>query len=392
MALDDRSESRLEEPARAPAQRAPRRGTEHDPERDSERDDAKDDSPEQSAHRSRVSRRSLVIGGVALLLVLALGALLYWLHARHFEDTDDAFIDTHMIHVSPQIAGQVLRVYVNDNQRVRAGEPLVDLDPSDEQARLQEALANQAQAETQLQQAQAQQTAAQAAHEQAMANAAAAAAQAVNAARDYERYSKLKITNPRAVAQIQLDQSEAAQRSTSAQLVAARQQVRSAAVQIDVARTQVAGAQARIKAAAASVAESRIALGYTRIVAPVDGHVAQLTVAIGNYITPGGQMMSIVPTLVWVTANFKETDLDLIRPGQPVSVHVDACPGADLAGHVDSVERGAGQAFALLPPENATGNYVKVVQRVPVKIVLEQYPRDCPIGPGMSVEPKVRVR
>lgn len=390
MGLDDSGESTLDKPARAPGARGQSASSARDD--DHEHDEDEKSQAEDAQHHPSVSRRTLVIGGIGLLLILAVAGLIWWLHARHFEDTDDAFIDTHMIHVSPQVAGQVLRVYVIDNQLVRAGQPLVDLDPSDEQARLQEARANQAQAETELQQATVQQTAAQAAYEQAMANTTASEAQAVNARRDYDRYRKLKSTNPRAVAQIQLDQSEAAARSTSAQLVAARQQVRSAAVQIAVARSQVTGAQARIKAAAASAAESRIALGYTRVVAPVEGHVAQLTVAVGNYITPGGQMMDIVPVLVWVTANFKETALDLIRPGQQVSVHVDACPGVDLVGRVDSIERGAGQAFALLPPENATGNYVKVVQRVPVKIVLEQYPRTCPIGPGMSVEPKVRVR
>jgi membrane fusion protein (multidrug efflux system) len=120
--------------------------------------------------------------------------------------------------------------------------------------------------------------------------------------------------------------------------------------------------------------------------------VTQKTVAVGNYVQPGVQMMAIVPLEEWVTANFKETQLAYMRPGQPVTIKVDACPSKSFRAHVDSIQRGAGQAFQVLPPENATGNFVKVVQRVPVKIVFDQTPADCPLGPGMSVTPTVRVR
>jgi len=406
MALDDTEDTRVAARAdRAPVRPAsgdqtrPGRRGERPDEGDSGESQGEADSEGDADHRPAAHtghparrRRILLVGGIVLLAVLVIGGTLYWLHARNFESTDDAYVDTHLIHVSPQIGGSVTRVYVNDNQLVRAGEVLAEIDAAQPRARLEAALADEAQARTQLQQAQAQRTAAQAAYDQATANAMAADAQAVNAGRDYQRYRTLKSTNPRAVAQIQLDQSEAAARSTTAQLAAARQQVRSAAAQIDVAQTQIAAAMARIRAAEAQAQEARISVGYTQVLAPAAGHVAQLSVAVGNYVAPGGQMMAIVPLAVWVTANFKETQLDLIRPGQSVDVHVDACPRSDLSGRVDSIERGAGQAFALLPPENATGNWVKVVQRVPVKIVLGAVPRDCPLGPGMSVEPKVRVR
>jgi membrane fusion protein, multidrug efflux system len=335
------------------------------------REQSRGDDP--GGRKRRISPRTVLILGVLLLAILGVVGLLYWLHARHFESTDDAFIDTHLVRVSPQIAGQVVRVYVTDNQLVRVGQPIVDLESSQQQAALDQALANETQSQTELAQAQAQLTSAQAAYQQSQANSVAANAQAVNARRDYVRYTSLKKTNPRAVAQIQLDQSEAANRSTAAQLAAARQQVRSAGVQIAVAQTQIAGAQAKIKAEEAAAQAARINLGYTHVPAPLDGHVAQLSVAVGNYIAPGGQLMAIVPLRVWVT------------------VHVDGC-GLDLEGRVDSIQRGAGQAFQLLPPQNATGNWVKVVQRVPVKIVLNEYPRDCALGPGMSVEPRVSVR
>jgi membrane fusion protein (multidrug efflux system) len=147
-----------------------------------------------------------------------------------------------------------------------------------------------------------------------------------------------------------------------------------------------------VRAAAAQLNEASINAGYAQIIAPVRGHVAQKTVAVGNYVQPGTQLLAIVPLDIWVTANFKETQLALMRVGQRVDIHVDACPKDHIRGHVDSIQRGAGQAFGILPPENATGNYVKVVQRVPVKILFDDHPADCPLGPGMSVEPRVRVR
>jgi membrane fusion protein (multidrug efflux system) len=136
----------------------------------------------------------------------------------------------------------------------------------------------------------------------------------------------------------------------------------------------------------------RIGLSYTRLVAPIDGTVTKLNIATGSYVQPGQEVMAIVPHTLWVTANFKETQLAYMRPGQPVTFKIAACGGEKLSGHVDSIQRGAGQAFQLLPPENATGNFVKVVQRVPVKIVFDTAPQHCVLGPGMSVTPRVKVR
>jgi membrane fusion protein (multidrug efflux system) len=310
-------------------------------------------------------RRPLVRVGIAvLILVLIVGGLLWWLNARKYETTDDAFIDAHIVQVSPQIAGQVIRIYVNDNQLVREGEPLIDIDLRDATARLNQVVAQLAQAQTQI--------------AQARSTEAGAAAQAANAARDLARYNYLKRTTPAAVAQQQIDQAQA--------------NAKNAAAQRDAAQAQIKGAEAQIKVLKAQEAQARLNLGYTRIVAPVAGHIAQRSVALGNYVTPGQQLMAIVPLQVWVTANYKETQLARMRVGQPVTIDVDACPDAEVHGHIDSIQRGAGQAFGILPPENATGNFVKVVQRVPVKIVLDKLPRDCPLGPGMSVGPSVKVR
>jgi membrane fusion protein, multidrug efflux system len=331
-------------------------------------------------------------GAVLALAVLAGGVFLWWWEGRRYESTDDAFIDAHLVRFAPRITGQVIAVHAEDNQLVHAGDTLVEIDPADAQAALDQALAQQSQAETALGQAQADLKLAQAQYGQAGASAQGVQAQAVNAAQDLKRYEELKASTPGAVAQGQLDAAVAAARSTAAQRDAARHQVGSAGAQIAAGQAAVAGAQARIETARAQVRLARLNLEYTHVVAPETGTVARRNVAVGNYVAPGQQLLAIVPLKVWVTANFKETQLDHMHPGQRASVHIDACPGTEVRAHVDSIQRGAGQAFALLPPENATGNYVKVVQRVPVKIVLDETPAGCPLGPGMSVVPRVQVR
>ncbi len=329
-----------------------------------QKDDESKDGGDAEKKPSVLANPWIKYGGIALIAAVLIVALIWWLSARRYEDTDDAFIDTHIVHLSPQIAGRVVRVLVNDNQAVRKGQLLVEIDPADAEAKLSQALAQEAQAKTQV--------------AQATSGERGAAAQEASAASDLARYRLLQRTDPAAVAGQQIDQATAA--------------ARNAAAQRDAARAQIAGAEAQIKVDEAAIATARLELGYTKVVAPVSGHVAQRSVAVGNYTAPGEALMAIVPNELWVTANFKETQLALMRVGQGVSVSVDACAGGDIAGHVQSIQRGAGQAFGILPPENATGNYVKVVQRVPVKIVLDRVPRDCVLGPGMSVTPSVKVR
>src|SRR5580704_488947 len=347
---------------------------------------------EKKPQRKPLNRKAALIVGAVVACVLAVVALVWWLHARHYESTDDAFIDAHVVQIAPRIAGQVARVLVRDNQAVEAGDLLVEIDRADPESRLSQVTSQQVEAQTQLAQANAQLPASAAAYAGALANASAARSQAAKALRDLERYQTLHQANPKAVSQTQLDQIVTAADNAKAQREAAEEQVRSAAAQVDVTRVQITGAEARLKTLQAQVEEAQLNVGYTHIIAPFAGHVTQKSVALGSYVSPGQELMSLVPLDIWVTANFKETQLALMRPSQSVAVAVDACPGMTLDGHVDSIQRGSGQAFALLPAENATGNFVKVVQRVPVKIVLDRVPRDCILGPGMSVEPKVQVR
>jgi membrane fusion protein (multidrug efflux system) len=331
--------------------------------KDKDKDDEKDGDDEDSKP-SFIKSTWFKIGAAILLVVAIIVALVWWLNARQYEDTDDAFIDTHIVHIAPQIAGQIVAIHVTDNQYVRKGQPLVDIDSADATAKLNQIESQEAQAETQ--------------YYQALATERGAEAEAQNAERDLGRYRLLQSTMPAAVAQQQIDQAVATDKNAIAQR--------------DSARAQISGAVAQIKAYKAQIAAAQLTLSYTHIAAPEDGTIAQRTVALGNYVTPGQEMMAVVPLHIWVTANFKETQLARMRVGQHVTVEVDACADADVRGHVDSIQRGAGQAFGILPPENATGNYVKVVQRVPVKILLDRVPKDCVLGPGMSVEPSVKVR
>ncbi len=329
---------------------------------------------------------------MVLAIVLAVAGVLWWLHARHFESTDDAFVDTHMVHLAPQIAGAVTAVSVDDNQLVQAGQALVTIDSADAQARVAQARAQHAQAQAQLANAQAQIRINEATLRQSQADVQAAQAQASIAALDLARYERLAALNPAAVAQQQLDQARTAQQSTAAQWESATRAALVRVAQVAASRTLLAAGSQQVAAAQAQLDEAGIALGYAQIAAPITGHIAQKSVAVGQYVQPGTQILAIVPLQLWVTANFKETQLVFMRPGQSVRIAVDACPARDVRGHVDSIQRGAGQAFAILPPENATGNFVKVVQRVPVKILIDDLPADCALGPGMSVEPQVRVR
>jgi len=343
--------------------------------------------------QSRRRRMVIVSMGLMLAIAAAVGATVWWLEARNWVSTDDAFIEAHMVQVSPQVAGRVARVLVDDNEEVKAGQPLLEIDPADFKAKLDQAAADQQSAAGKLAQAQAQLTVSKANLDEAIAMVGVAEANANNSAINLARDQKLAQMHSVALAQQQLDNDAAVARRDAANLRAAQQKAAAAKAQVELAATQVKTAGAGVKAAAAQLEQARLNLSYTEIRASAGGHIAHKSVAAGDYIQVGQNLMALVPDDVWITANFKETDLAQIRVGNPVEIDVDAYPSQTFHGRVDSVQSGSGAAFALLPPENATGNYVKVVQRVPVKIVFDQAPAPrWVLGPGMSVVPHVRVR
>ena len=388
-------------------------GQRHDGGRDAGKDDGKDDAgkngddqdaddqdgddQDDSKKKPSLFKRPLfwiILGVVVAALVIA--GVFYWLHARQYESTDDAFVDAHIVRISPQQGGQLVQVADVDNRHVDVGALLAVVQPTGPEAQLAETQAGVKQAEAQYAQALAQVVAARQTAVQNADQARSPSAAAIKAAQDLARYEALRRLDPNAVAGQQLDQARAQARQTAAEAAAARRQVDTALAQVAVARRAATAARANIAAREAQVQQAQVTLGNLRLRAPVAGQVVNRQVNLGSYVAPGTQLMAIVPDTMWVTANFKETQLTLMRHGQAVAISVDAYPDVKFLGHIDSVQRGAGQAFALLPPQNATGNYVKVVQRVPVRITFDVKngpdPRHYAIGPGMSVVPTVKVR
>jgi membrane fusion protein (multidrug efflux system) len=340
---------------------------------------------------------------------LALAVLLYFgiaalVEIFTHESTDDAFIAGHVVSVAPRIAGQVASVHVLDNQLVHSNDLLVEIDPADYAmtvAQKQSAAdAQQASYQTMLagwQLMQAKVTTAEADARKAQADADAAESTAKKAQADFARAQDLLKQNT--VSQQEFDAMQAANIKAQADFKSAQDNVASAISKVDEAKRTLAAAWAQVgtveaqwREAQTNIAAAKINLSFANIFATADGRVTRKAVETGDYVEAGQQLLSIVPDEVWVVANFKESQLKKMAPGQPVLVEIDALGGREFRAHVDSVQAGSGAAFSLLPPENATGNFVKVVQRVPVKIVFDEVlPADHVIGPGLSVTPDVQV-
>jgi membrane fusion protein, multidrug efflux system len=328
--------------------------------------------------------------GIVAVVGLVLVAAYFVIPTLYTENTDDAYVTAHLTTVTAKVPAYVHTLHIDDNSAVKAGELLVELDPRDyvaevdvTQANLEVAASRRKEADTRVEIADAD--AAQARAELEVARASATLAQT-----NLKRLQA--VSDKRAVSSERVDTATAAAEATNATVTAAQTKVRSALAQADLARAQVKTAEASVAQAQAALAQAQLNLSYTHISAEQSGTIANKLVELGNYVQPGQTLFSIVPEAPYVVANFKETQLERIRPGQRVTVRVDAFPSLRLKAHVDSLQRGTGSVFALLPPENATGNFVKVVQRIPVKILFDD-PQEALkwISPGMSVEARVRV-
>lgn len=373
----------------------------------------------------RGGRRRRILILAAALTALAAGATVWWLQGLGRESTDNAFVEGDSQTVASEIAGRVEAVHIADGAAVRRGDVLVEIETADAEARVAEAAAalvgaqaSAAKADADLAYVRADTTArlaeAVAARDlsestlaQRRAEVVAAQAEFEQAAADAGRY--LVLSRSDFASKQRLETAQARRRTTEAQLAAARSAVAAALAEVrraeaavataEAARREIAAREAQVDAAAAAVRQSeaslraaRVALEHTRITAAHDGVVSRKSVVPGQMVQPGQALAAVVYGRPWVVANFKETQLARMRPGQPAVIEVDAYPGLELHGRVDSIGRGTGAYFSLLPPENATGNYVKVVQRVPVKIVLDAGPDLArPLSLGMSVVPTVRV-
>jgi membrane fusion protein, multidrug efflux system len=346
--------------------------------------------PPSAGISSRSRKRVLPIVIVLAVLVVGLVAAYYFIAVRPYESTDDAFIDGHAIQISPQVPGRVLKLFINDNQLVKKGDPLVQIDPRDYDAALAQAQANLAAAQSRLAESRQQVIVSRAKSEQDRAAVSSAEAEATLADADLARYQAVE---KRAISQQQLDAATATAQSSRASLEVARKKADASSAQIGQDEAQIPTADAGVKQAEAALRQAELNRSYADIVAPEDGWVTRRVVEAGQYVQSGQALLAVVQPNAWVTANFKETQITLMKPGQPVRIEIDAFPHKKFKGHVDSIQAGTGAVFSLLPPENAAGNYVKVVQRVPVKIVFDAgEDSDLPLPLGASAVPTVRVR
>jgi membrane fusion protein (multidrug efflux system) len=319
------------------------------------------------------------------------------------ESTDDAFIAGHIISIAPRVAGQVSAVYVKDNELVHSNDLLIALDPTDyatthaqKESSAAAQTANYKTVLAALKLMEAKVATAKAVARESKADADASAATSARAKADFARAQDLRKQNT--ISAQEFDVAQAAAEEAAANLNSAKEKadadqskVGEAAAQLNAAQSAVSMALAQADSAQKTAESAKLDLSYTKIYAPADGRVTQKSVEPGDYLQAGQQVLSLVPSEVWVVANFKESQLEDMAPGQPATVAVDALGGRKFRAHVDSIQAGSGAQYSLLPPENATGNFVKVVQRVPVKIVFDEpLPEDKVIGPGLSVIPSVQ--
>jgi membrane fusion protein, multidrug efflux system len=358
------------------------------------RDESDRKDPEhESGNRSRFGRlRRHPFGlaiGIFLFVAAAAGGYLYLDHSRHFQTTDDAFIAARQFAIAPKVSGYITTVPVSDNQHVGPGDVIARIDDRDYRIALHQAEAQVASAEANIQNIDAQTSVQQAQISANQAQLKQAQAALVFARQEAARYQDLAQKGAGTVQNAQqrtsqLGQQESAVQSADANLKLAQRQLESLKAQ---RKSAVAG----LDQAKAQRDQAQLNLSYTTVTAAQAGRVVNLTAAVGQFAQQGTTVTMFVPDDIWVTANFKETQLDHMRPGQSFTLEIDAYPNRAIHGHVDSVQSGSGTAFSLLPAQNATGNYVKIVQRVPVKLVMDNPPADVALGPGMSVEPSVRV-
>ncbi|MDB6040203.1 MAG: hlyD fusE [Verrucomicrobiales bacterium] len=361
--------------------------------------------PESPTRNAKPGHFILKIAAAVILTFLFYVGFNSILNSFTHESTDDAFLDAHLINIASKLPGYVSAVHAVENQTVKAGDLLLEIDSRDYETKLQQkrAAAESSRANFKTVQSTyhlvtARVETAQSNRKQVQADLAATEAAAIRAQADLERGNQLRAKN--VISPQEFDTLSAAGKTANANLAAAREKltgedskINESIAQKEAAKTMIEVARAQLNQSEIDIKEADLDLSYMKIVAPQDGRITRKAVERGSYVQTGQTLMVIVTPHVWVTANFKESQLRLMRPGQPAEIEIDAYPDKKYQGHVDSIQSGSGARFSLLPPENAVGNFVKVVQRVPVKIVFDE-PIDSAgtLGPGMSVSPSVLIR
>jgi membrane fusion protein (multidrug efflux system) len=354
-------------------------------------------SPEEQRAQKAKKRRIIIIAAI-VVVVLAIAILIYWIVAiRGRETTDDAFTEGRVIPIAARVTGYIATLAVNDNQFVHTGDPLLTIDTADYEASLDNARAAVEQAQAQVEAAQPNFDVQRSNIQTQLASAREDVERArVAYARAKADADRVRAVDPRATSQSQIDQAGESERSTMAQLRSAEARLNTAQLTPQSTAAEAARvrqAEAQLLSAQAQLKQAELNLGYTTLRAPQDGYVSRRSAEVGAHVQTGQTLLSLVSPQVWVIANFKEDQLETMRPGQPVALSIDAFPSLEVHGHVDSIQRGSGSRFSAFPAENATGNFVKIVQRVPVKILIDSgLDPNVPMPLGASVVPTVDMR
>lgn len=348
----------------------------------------------KTVKRRKKPKRGIVLAGVALVIV---GVAIYWFMHRGEQSTDDAVIEAEVVPMAPKVGGYVVALHVSDNSRVAAGDVIAEIDPRDYQLALDKANADLASAEARVAGAGHSLTSTRIS---APLNVTSAQAQLDAAAADWDRAKKelarLQKLKSGVISRQEFDTAVAAEKQARSNFADAQAKLQSAKVAPQTVASAAAGVkelEAGVLVARAAVAQAEKNMADTKIVAPIAGRVSERNIQLGNYVVPGQQLLSLVSDQMWVVANYKETQLRDMKPGQKAVIRIDAYSKQKYSAHVDSIQLGTGARFSAFPPENATGNFVKIVQRVPVKLVFDEKPDAAmAVGPGMSVEPTVYTR
>ena len=335
-------------------------------------------------------KKKRVIVPAVTAIIFFLAGVYFMIHSIYYQSTDDAFVEGHIVSIAPRVSGPVQQMLITDNQPVKKGDLLIVIDPSDYEVKLAQAKAKLAEAKASLNISEKEITRSKSGVEESAHDVVSTNSKLDFANKDYKRYSamyKEGITSKQ-----DYDSSRTGLTVAKANHKAAQEKEKAAKAMLESAKAKREANLADIEKFEAEVKECELNLSYTKIYAPQDGLITNRNVEQGNYVQVAQPMFAIVPEKVWIIANFKETQLTNMKPKQPVSIKIDTYPGKKFKGRVDSIQRATGAKASLFPPENAVGSYVKIVQRVPVKIVFEEDISKYNIVPGMSVVPEVKVK
>ncbi len=344
---------------------------------------------EENNDRPEYAKKRVFVPAILAIFLFLLG-IFAAIHSTFYQSTDDAFVEGRLISVAPRVSGPVVKLLVDDNYDVKEGDLLLEIDPNDYEVKLHQAEAKLAEAKAQLKVSQKDVEMKSSNLKESYEDITSTSSKLDFAQKDYKRYNEMYKSG--IASKQEYDNSKTHLTVAQANYKGATEKTKSLKSALESHQAKIDAVEAEIQRLEAEVEQAKLDLSYTKIYAPQAGKVSARSVEKGNYVQIGQPLMQIVPKKVWVVANFKEIQLTHMNPGQPVSIKIDTYPSKRFKGRIESIQRATGAKSSLFPPENAVGSYVKIVQRVPVKIVFEEDISKYNIVPGMSVVPKVKVK